>query len=109
MGVLGLHCCVRAFSRRGGWGLLSADGAWGSHCSGSSCCGAWARLACFKARGLCADRGLNLCPQHSEADSYPWSQQGRPCVFSNLLFQLIDADSGKNIGCHPPKKVFSVS
>lgn len=34
MGVLGLHCCMKAFSSRGEWGLLSAVGAWASRCGG---------------------------------------------------------------------------
>ena len=40
--MLGLHCCVRAFSSYGEQGILSSFGARVSRCSGSSCCGAWA-------------------------------------------------------------------
>ena len=32
----------RLFSSFGEWGLLSIRGAWDSHYSGFSCCGAWA-------------------------------------------------------------------
>ena len=63
MVVLGLHCCVHAFSSCGEWGLLSSCNAWGSHCgdfSGgvralghadvSSCC-TWAQpLQCASRR-----------------------------------------------------------
>jgi len=40
--VLGLHCCVRAFSGCGEQGLLTSCGAWASHGSGFSCCRAQA-------------------------------------------------------------------
>ena len=40
MAALGLHCCTWAFSRDE-WGLLCC-GVWASHCSGFSCCRAWA-------------------------------------------------------------------
>ena len=62
MAVLGLHCCVRAFSSCCMQGFLSSCGAWASHCSGFSCCGAhtlgtWAkdlrcRLSCPVVRNL---------------------------------------------------------
>ena len=53
-GVLGLHCCPQAFSscsKQGllsscsKQGLLSSCGTGASHCSGFSCCRAWA-LGC---------------------------------------------------------------
>ena len=40
--VLGLHCCVRAFSGCGEQGLLTSCGAWASHGNGFSCCRAQA-------------------------------------------------------------------
>ena len=40
--VLGLSCCTWAVSSCGEQGLLSSCGAWASHCSGFSCCRAWA-------------------------------------------------------------------
>ena len=40
LAVLGLHCCVQAFSRFGEQGLLSSCDAQASYCSGFSC-GAW--------------------------------------------------------------------
>ena len=43
LAIRGLHCWLRAFSRRGEQGLLSSYGARASHCGGFSCCGARAR------------------------------------------------------------------
>ena len=54
--------------------------AWASHCSGFSCCGAWALgarasvvvahgLSCSVACGILPDQGSNLCPLHWQADS----------------------------------------
>ena len=37
LAVLGLCCCTQAFSRCGGWGLLSSCGVRASHFSGFSC------------------------------------------------------------------------
>ena len=42
MAVLGLRCCVKAFSNCGEQGLLSSCGAPASHCGGFSCCRAQA-------------------------------------------------------------------
>ena len=42
LAALGLHCYTRALSSCGEWGLTSSCGVWASHCSGFSCCGAWA-------------------------------------------------------------------
>ena len=42
LAVLDHHCCARAFSSCGDRGLLSSGGAWASHCSSFSGCGAWA-------------------------------------------------------------------
>ena len=39
LAVLGLRCCVQAFSSCGKRGLLFLERA--SHCGGFSCCGAW--------------------------------------------------------------------
>ena len=41
LAVLGLQCCMQAFSSCSKWGLLSGYNAWASHCSGFTCCGAW--------------------------------------------------------------------
>ena len=38
LAVLGLRCCVQAFSSGGKWGLLSSCSARASHDSGFSCC-----------------------------------------------------------------------
>ena len=40
--MLGLHCCVWAFSSCKDWGLFSSCGVGASHCSGLSSCGVWA-------------------------------------------------------------------
>ena len=61
MAALGFRCCTWAFSRRAGATLHC--GAWASHCSGFSCCGAWALCAWASvvvARGLrsCGSRAL---------------------------------------------------
>ena len=40
--MLGLHCCVWAFSSCREQGLFSSCVAWASHCGGFSCCRAWA-------------------------------------------------------------------
>ena len=37
LSVMGLHCCVCAFSSCGKRGLLSSCGVWASHCHGFSC------------------------------------------------------------------------
>ena len=42
LAVLGLPCCVLAFSSCSKWGLLSSGGVWASHCGGFSCCEAQA-------------------------------------------------------------------
>ena len=40
--VLGLPCCVLAFSSCGKQGPLCSGGVWASHCAGFSCCEAQA-------------------------------------------------------------------
>ena len=70
-------------------------GVWASHCGGFSCCGAQALgarasvvvaqgLSCSAACGIFPDQGLNPCPLHWQADSYPMRHQGSPrrTVFS---------------------------
>ena len=42
LAVLGLQCCMQAFSSCSKWGLLSGYNAWASHCSGFSPCRAQA-------------------------------------------------------------------
>ena len=107
LAVLGLHCCVRAFSGLGEQGPLSGCGVGASHCSGFSRCsaralGMWASvvvvhglsswgtqasvvmvhgLSCFLACGIFLDQGSNLCPLHLQVDSYPLYHQGSPhCI-----------------------------
>ena len=50
LAALGLHCCTRAFSSCGKWGLLFVVVRWllllrsmGSRCAGFSSCGTWAQ------------------------------------------------------------------
>ena len=68
---------------------LSSCGVQASHCGGFSCWDSrtWAsevvalRLSCSAAFGIFLDQGLNLCPLHWQADSYPLYHQGSPFVF----------------------------
>ena len=80
LAVLGLCCCVEAFSSCGEQGLLFHCGARASHCGGFSCCGARALgarasvvvargLSCPMACGIFLDQGSNPCPLHWQADS----------------------------------------
>ena len=70
--VLCLHCCPRAFSSWGEWGLLSSCSAQASYCSGFSFCRAQALgmqasvvvvhvLSCPVACEIFLDQRLNLC------------------------------------------------
>ena len=63
LAVLGLRCCVRAFSSCGKRELLFLERA--SHCGGFSCCGAWALgmwASVVVAHGLssCGSQALEL-------------------------------------------------
>ena len=74
MAVLGLHCCVWAFSSCGEWGLCSSSvnrlliavagfamrlgSVFVSH-----------RLSCSVACEIFLDKGSNQCPLHCKADS----------------------------------------
>ena len=52
LAVLGLRCCMQAFSSCNKWGLLSGCGAQASYCSGLSCCRAQALgCGCFSSCG----------------------------------------------------------
>ena len=42
LAVLGLHCCAGFSLVAARRGYCLVGGAWTSHCSGFSCCGAWA-------------------------------------------------------------------
>ena len=80
------------FPSCGSWELLSNWGVWASHCSGFSCCRAWAlggmgsvvaapgpwstglivvvhRLSCPEAWGIFTDQGSNWCALHWQVDS----------------------------------------
>ena len=75
LAVLGLCCCVRAFSSWGEQGLLSRSIVQVSHCGGFSCCRAWApgmqalvavvhRLSCSESCGI-------LVPQPRTEPMFP--------------------------------------
>ena len=88
LAVLGLHCCLGAFSSCGEQGLLSSCSSWAFHCGGFSCCGTQAQggrfqylqysgsvlvahgLSCPRVCGVFPDQGLNLCCQHWQVHSY---------------------------------------
>ena len=69
-------------------GATLCCGAWGSHCSGFSCCGPQAQgmrssvvvaqvLSCSEACGIFPDQESNLCcPLHEQLDSYLLHHQG---------------------------------
>ena len=80
LAVLGLHCCMPAFSSCSEQGLLSSYGTWASHYGGFSCYRVQAlgragsfvvvhRFSCPEARGTFLDQGSNSCPLHWQADS----------------------------------------
>ena len=86
---MGRHCCARAFSGCGKWGLLSSCGVQASCCGGFSCFGAqalgtWASvvvahgLSCPEACGTFLDQGSNQCPLHCKVDSQPLDHLGNP-------------------------------
>ena len=54
---MGLCCCARAFSSCNEQGLLHCS-SWASHCSGFSCCGAW---ALGTQASVAVARGLSSC------------------------------------------------
>ena len=57
LAVLGLCCCVWAFSSCGECGLISSCGVWASHCSGFLLCGPGSRWADFSSAAC----GLGSC------------------------------------------------
>ena len=92
LAVLGLRCCVQAFSSCGEWGATLRCSARASYCHGFCCCRApalgarasvvvarrlWSAgsvvvahgLSCSTACGIFPDQGSNLCPLHWQADS----------------------------------------
>ena len=81
LAVLGLHCCVHAFSSCGEQGLLSSYSAWASHCSGFSCPRAQA-LGCM-GFSSCGIRGL-VAPQHV-GSSQTRDSAGVPCTARQIL------------------------
>ena len=80
LAVLGLHCCMQAFSGCGEQGLRSSFRMRASHCDGFSCCRAQALimqvsvvvvygLSCSTACEIFPNQGWNPCLLHWQADS----------------------------------------
>ena len=102
MAVLGLRCCMWAFSSYSKWRLLSSCCVWASHCSNFSYCGAQAPgcmgsvvvtngLICSMACGIFPDQGLNPCPLHCQAESLLLNHQGSPVanILSKILYSCL--------------------
>ena len=113
LAVLGLRCCLWAFSSFASWSgsnFLSSHrggfscGAWALGCTGFRGCSAWAQqLWCSgpsrsSACGLFPDRGSNPCSLHWQADSSPPVPPGKPCC--SLL------ETGALLNSWPPSSVF---
>ena len=62
IGCTGFSLLRRLFSRCSKRRLLSSSGVWAFHCSGFSCCRAWAQLA--MACGIFMKQGSNQCSLH---------------------------------------------
>ena len=108
LAALGLRCCTWTFSSCGDRGATLRCGVRASHCSGFSCCRAWAlgvqasvvaarRLSSCGSRaverwlssrgawaqllhgsGIFPDQGPNPCPLHWQADSQLLRHHGSP-------------------------------
>ena len=96
--ALVLHCCAsRLFSNCGEQGVLSSGCMRASHCSGFSCCRAWALerwlsslahgLSCFVAHGIFLDQGA-IPVFHQQVDSYPLHHQGSPVLMLYVRKQI---------------------
>ena len=115
-GCAGFLLLPGLFSSCGKWGLLFSCSAQASHCSGFSCCGAWAlrarasvsvaprlwstgsvvvahRLSCSKVCGIFPDQEWNPCLLHWQVDSLPLSHQGSPPSF----FWNLHSVAGKHL------------
>ena len=81
LAVLGLYCCVWAFSICGEWGLLSSCDVWVSHWRASalgvprlSSCPHG--LSCSMACQILPVQGLNQCPLRCKVNFQPLDHQG---------------------------------
>ena len=87
--ILGLCCCVQAFSSCSDVGATLYCGARASHFSGFSCCGTQALalglsscgpeaelLHGIMSRGISPKQGSNPCPLRCQVGSYPLYHQG---------------------------------
>ena len=73
LAVLGLHCCPCAFSSCGEKGATLCCGARAYHCSGFSCCGAWALGARASVVVAC---GLSSCGARAQLLHSTWDLPG---------------------------------
>ena len=83
--MLGLCCCAWLFSGCSEWGATLRCGAWASHCSGFSCCGAralgsWASVVVAHRLSSCGSRALehslNSCGTRAEFLRGMWDLPG---------------------------------
>ena len=105
MSLLGLCCCMQAFSSCREWGLLSGCGVQASHCNGFSCWGAWAPgHEGFSCRSTQAEQlwhtGL-VAPWHLES-SWARDQTCISCIGRQILLPL------NHQGTQPPHNFFKV-
>ena len=78
LAALGLGCCTRAFSGCSEWGRLSSCGVRVCHCSGFSCCRAWALgsagfRSCSTWALVAAARGLSSCNAQAQLLQGTWN------------------------------------
>ena len=71
--VLGLHCCMWAFSRHSEQGLFSSCSAWALHRGGFSCCRAWALDA---QASVVPAHGLSSCGTWALVAHAMWNRPG---------------------------------
>ena len=108
LAVLGLCCCVQAFSHWGEWGLLSRCGMWASPCGGFSCCKAKNssgvgsivvahRLSCPVARGIFPGWTIKLVFPALAGEFLPLDHQGNPSLL--LLWKSFLFSENNYWGC----------
>ena len=108
-GCIGSSLLCACFLQLWQAGATLRCGAWASHCSGFSCCGAWALgtwasvvvarrlqstvsvvvahwLSCSTACGIFLDQGSNPCPLHWQVDSL--HHKGSPIFYAFILTNI---------------------